>query len=131
MNSIVYLCFLRGDIDQSQLLAMIEGEIDYAWPCGHDYPYIHRILDLQAGSTWIRMIRCQRCCERLTFMRISEASGSNRVGVPFELTGHRLRAWVDAEAIEQADEDRDLPSPYAVMDWSPWLGTDELDEQDE
>jgi hypothetical protein len=77
--------------------------------CGHTYPLLHRIRDVVAGDAAYRVLRCAACDEDLTIQPIAaELARPDDDGVPYRLTGPRLRQWV----VEETEHESDGP-----VDW--------------
>lgn len=83
--------------DGDQLLAFIDAHPEASMPCSHEYPMLHRIADFRHGEHAYRVTRCVACKEQLTVRLISADCASESLGVPYDLSGSRLRDWVSSE----------------------------------
>ena len=100
--------------DRAELLALIETNPNLGRACEHEYPSLHRLTDIDCGTRVYRVVRCVTCNERLCFVPLDPAIRSSNVpdGVPYELRGARLRAWVAQESEEPSKDE---------VDWQAWL----------
>ena len=92
------------------LLAFIAAHPQSMRGCGHEYPHLHRICDVQLGGKLFRVGRCLTCAEELSFEPIDVAIAHlDEAGVPYWLTGMKLANWVD-EMMRDGD-------PKEAIDW--------------
>jgi len=108
--------FLRPGADEERLSFL--GRHARPGNCAHDYPFVHRILDVVLAGHGYRIVRCISCDESLFVQKIPrEQAGPMSPGVPLELRGMQLRSWVEHEA---GIPESDGPDEEAV-DWNFWL----------
>jgi hypothetical protein len=74
--------------------------------CNHEFPFLHRIKDLELGNRIIRVCRCYSCHNRI-FFRFNDKLDPD-IGVPYELNDARIKEWVLQE----------MESPFkSDIDW--------------
>lgn len=82
--------------------------------CEHQYPWQHRITDLNLGPELVRVWRCVECGEVLAFTSIEPSSLSTEAGVPRWLVGDALHRW----ALEERDRKRGIENTHwEIVRW--------------
>jgi hypothetical protein len=89
--------------DAAPLLAFLREHPEAAVHCGHDYPQLHRVMDVMLDGKPYRLLRCATCGEELTLAPL-DASAATSEGVPYWLNGVKLLDWVEDERRSPAEE---------------------------
>src|SRR5688572_13833338 len=112
---------LTGDTEP--LAAFVETQASSLAECEHEFPYKHRICDVQLRGRYFRVLRCVECDEQLAFVPIAPNLARDVPGVPYWLQGEVLAAWLaeEAECPTKAPVDweryRDFECPNKVSLW--------------
>ena len=80
--------------------------------CGHEYPVLHRVLDIVTSEGSYRVVRCTKCAEAIFILRIDREMATPALGVPLGLRGERLGDWVW--------EETNNPKKGS-QDWGEWI----------
>lgn len=99
--------------DGQELFEFIHAHPELQETCIGEYPFVHRVQDLNLGGTIFQLIRSVFPSERLGIS--STESDCDLAGVPLELTGRRLQAWARFESIRPQKD---------LVDWDEWLNLD-------
>ena len=109
----------RDRRDETALAEVLAGE-PMIIPTGVEYPTIHRIEDIRIRGKDFRVNRiATEEGEELLIVPCDTPSLESK-GVPYELTGWRLLAWIADEIRQEADEDVDF-NPYGEPGWDAYL----------
>ena len=84
--------------EEAPLLKVLREHPEAMVHCGHDYPYLHRVVDVALRGQTHRVLRCTLCNDELTFKPIPADIASPSEGVPHWLKGPKLRRWAEGEA---------------------------------
>lgn len=103
--------------DSAALLAAIQAH-SIPLPADCDYPYAHRICDVQIGSDAYRVVRLADQSETVYIYLCDTPSPEE--GVPYWLQGEKLQRWfrLATQAEKDDDEDSDHYYPEVKTDWS-------------
>ncbi len=100
------------DGDKEALYDVVKGSCQVL-PVGIDYPYAHRICDIELARKAFRVVRLADENESLYIYPCETPSFGND-GVPYWLKGETLREWVRLETEDELSDDYEPESP---TDW--------------
>lgn len=72
--------------------------------CPHDYPAHHRIGDAELGGSYYCIMRCSECSIVWAEATTRSLFRPGELGIPIELEGARLDAWVSDESRQPLKE---------------------------
>lgn len=88
--------------DAAPLAAFLAAHPEAKEHCGHEFPYLHRIIDIELPDGFYRLLRCAKCKEELTFMPIpKKLAAVASPGVSYGMRGDRLQKWVEEQLLEE------------------------------
>jgi hypothetical protein len=84
--------------EEGPLLKVLREHPEAMIHCEHDYPYLHRVVDVILRGQMHGVLRCTLCHDELTFKPIPADIANSSEGVPHWLRGPKLRRWAEEEA---------------------------------
>ena len=89
--------------DKKALLKAIK-EFSIPVPSEYDYPFVHRICDIQIGRNSFRVTRLADSDETIYINKCDTPSLEVK-GVPYWLKGNKLQEWVKLESDKPSKEE--------------------------
>ncbi|MGD8914223.1 MAG: hypothetical protein PVI97_16205 [Candidatus Thiodiazotropha sp.] len=103
------------DQNDKQLLRSVKAN-SLKLPEGSEYPFAHRICDINLCGQAFRVVRLADV-EESVFIYPCDTPSFDTAGVPYWLKGAKLREWVRLEEEQESDEDYE---PDASVNWEKW-----------